>query len=149
MRHAIVFCLCVLAGGCKRAPPAPAPRSAPALAKAAKAAEVEASGKVLPPGPRQVAFLSQGPCNAPGTLLGSNTTDLKTGGFFFELFAPQGTKAWLCGARLEGPTITALASDPQGPRTLQGTGEVEVRADLTLQPVAPFPAPADLLRLVK
>ena len=144
MRTALLLLLTMaLAPGCKRSEaPAPVP-------KPGQAAEVEATGKVLPPGPHQVAFLSPAACTAVGPLLASNTTDQKTGGFFFEVYVPQGTRAFLCGARLENGKVTAIATDPRGLITLQGSGEVEVRGELTLQPVAPVTAPAELIRLAQ
>jgi hypothetical protein len=135
----------ILAPGCKRSEP-PAAVSAPRIAKAA---EVEATGKVLPPGLHQVAFLTPAPCTSVGPLLASNTTDQKTGGYFFEVFVPQGTQAYLCGARVEKGKVTAIGADPRGLLTLQGTGEIEIRGELTLQPVPPIAAPVELIRLAQ
>lgn len=147
---------------CKKdeAPPAAPPASPKAAAATppkqppapAMPAEVELSGTLTAKtkAPRYLIYVSKDPCSAAKEVTPYGSTNLTAeGGFFLEIFVPQGTVASLCAVALDaGGNVTAVASYEKNPLTLKGEGEILVKdATLALEDLqAPVAAPKGLPR---
>lgn len=109
-------------------------------------AEVELTGHFVAPkgqkGEPRV-WVTDGPCFQAGSHAVGETKP-NGGGFFVEVFVPQGTNLWICGALVpSGATqVTIYGSAPE-PVLARGAGEVAVpNIPVVLKKGPPVPLPA-------
>ena len=133
--------------------PGPATSGSSATSSAAPAngakAEVEIVGSVgsKVPAARFKIFVSPKPCAELGGVMGEATTRNQPGDFFLEIFVPQGSQGYICGAALDQKgQVVAVGGYSGNPVTMRGVGEVSFNGvSLLLEPLAkPVAAPPGL-----
>src|SRR5512147_1065609 len=113
MRRFVLVAALACAAGCVTPSPPPEPdlsRPAPPRAAAAPppmpvTAEVEIGGAVVRPAGQKgevTLWVTDGACWEPATRSFGQTQATPDGKFFVEVFVPQGTALWLCGAVVDG-----------------------------------------------
>jgi hypothetical protein len=107
-------------------------------------AEVEISGKADFPkgeGNRRV-YVATGGCFTPAMQVLSSVQPNTDGGFFSEVFVPQGTKLWVCAALVPASgKITQWGTADKAPFDGQGAGEVSIHALIKVAKRAPVDRP--------
>ncbi len=123
--------------------PSPPPPSLPVTA------EVELSGTIARPPAQKgdvTVWITDGPCWQPGTHAFGSTRAVGGDKWFLEVFVPQGTQLWACGA-LGDPKRPLIYSGQaaQAPLLGKGVGEVVfTKVDIALAKGKPVTAPPPL-----